>query len=124
VVGGDVRRPGQIGDGAGHLQDAVVGPRAQVQVGHRGLEQALRAVVQHAMLVDVLGAHARVAMDGMDALAFANRSRCTARDATTRSRIAAEGSPFSSDASCWYSIAGTSTWMSMRSSSGPEIRLR
>ena len=70
VVGGDIARARQVGDGAGDLQNAVVGPGAQVQVGHGGLEQPLRRVVQHTVLVDVLRAHVRVAVDGVRALGF------------------------------------------------------
>jgi len=43
------------------------------------------------------------------------------RVAMMRSRIDAELSPSMPERSSRYSTAGTSTWMSMRSSSGPEI---
>ncbi len=50
------------------------------------------------------------------------RCSCRARDACIRSRSAADGSPVLSAASFSYSTRGTSTKMSMRSSSGPEMR--
>ena len=46
------------------------------------------------------------------------------RAITTRLRIAAERSPSPARASASAGTAGTSIWMSMRSSSGPEILLR
>jgi len=35
----DPRRPGQIGDGARQLQDAMIGPWAEVELGHGRLQQ-------------------------------------------------------------------------------------
>ena len=43
-------------------------------------------------------------------------------DAATLSRTAADGSPSRSLLSFSYSTRGTSTWMSIRSSNGPEMR--
>ena len=53
-----------------------------------------------------------------------NRSSWSFLAAFTRSRMAAEGSPASWEDSSSYSTGGTSTWRSIRSSSGPEIRDR
>ena len=50
------------------------------------------------------------------------RRCCTARAASTLSRIRVELSPTRSSESFSYCTRGTSTWMSMRSSSGPEMR--
>ena len=57
------------------------------------------------------------------ALSF-RRLRCTARAASTRFLISREGSASAFPESSAYSSAGTSTAMSMRSSSGPETRAR
>lgn len=54
----------------------------------------------------------------------ANRLLWISRARTTRARISADGSPGAMDCSCWNGTGSISTWRSMRSSSGPEIRLR
>src|SRR5260221_496687 len=46
------------------------------------------------------------------------------RARSTRPRMSVDGSADSLLERCLYSTAGTSTWMSMRSSSGPAMRLR
>ena len=51
VITQNVFGTGEVGDGAGHLEDAVVSPRAQVQIGHRELEQ-FRRHVQDAIATD------------------------------------------------------------------------
>jgi len=55
-------------------------------------------------------------------LALANRADWRARAASTRARIAADGSPRRSSDNFWNGTRGTSTWMSIRSISGPLTR--
>jgi len=50
-----------------------------------------------------------------------NRSCWTLRAVVTRSRISSEPSPGGLEAKSAYFTAGASMWISMRSSSGPEI---
>jgi len=54
----------------------------------------------------------------------ANRAACTRRTASTRARTADEASSAAFDVNSAYSTGGASTWMSMRSRSGPETRCR
>ena len=63
VVAREVLGAGQVGNGAGDFQDAVVGAGAQVQVGHGELEQFERGLVQGAILLELAAAHAGVAGD-------------------------------------------------------------
>ena len=51
----------QVDDGAGHLEDAVVGPGAQLQLGHGHFDQVHRLGVQWAVSLDPAAAHACVA---------------------------------------------------------------
>ena len=63
VVAQDFFRAGQIGNCSRHLQNPVVGARAQIQIGHCVLEQLLRPVVQFAERFQFARAHPRVAGD-------------------------------------------------------------
>jgi hypothetical protein len=53
----------EVGDGAGDFEDAVVGAGAEVQVGHRHLEQILRLPRPAQCCLSSLRAHAGVAGD-------------------------------------------------------------
>ena len=52
---------GQVRDGAGYFQDPVVGPGAEVEIGHGVLEEFVPAVIEAAMLLELSVTHARVA---------------------------------------------------------------
>lgn len=56
----DLRRPGQVGDGARHLEHAVVGARRPVQARHGGVQQRVAGLVRAAMQVDFRGREAAV----------------------------------------------------------------
>src|ERR1700735_5190003 len=53
----------QIGNGAGHAQDAVMGPSRQTETLHRRLQKLPPRTVQHAELPQLPAAHARVETD-------------------------------------------------------------
>ena len=63
VVGGDVFGIGEVGDGAGDLEDAIVSAGAEVQLGHGHLHHAFGGFVEGAMALEELGGHAGVAAD-------------------------------------------------------------
>ena len=54
---------GEVGDGAGDFEDAVVGAGAQVEFGERHAEEAFAIGVERDEGLDVFGAHLRVAAD-------------------------------------------------------------
>ena len=89
--------PGEIGNRACDLENAVICPGAQMKL--------FRGVTKEFPTLGV-----------QFAISFLARN--------TRSRMASDDSARSSLLSSLYSTAGASTWMSIRSSSGPEIRLR
>ena len=60
MIGSDLLLGVEIGDGAGDFQDAVVGPGAEVQLGHRHLHHAFGVGVQLAVRFDLAVAHPRV----------------------------------------------------------------
>ena len=59
----DVRIAGQVGDGSGDLEDAVVGPGAESQLGHGHLEKLFSLGADGALTLDVLRAHLGVGID-------------------------------------------------------------
>ena len=63
VLGLEIRRIFQIGDGAGDFQDAVVGAGAQALLGHGAFEQAFAVGGEFAEGADVAGRHLRVAVE-------------------------------------------------------------
>ncbi len=63
VVGEDVFGGGEVGDGAGDFEDAVVGSGAEVQLGHGHLHHAFGGFIEGAMALEELGGHAGVATD-------------------------------------------------------------
>lgn len=63
VVGVDVLDAGEVGNGAGDFQDAVVGAGAQVVLGHGVLEQGGGGIVHGAVGLEFAGSHAGVAGD-------------------------------------------------------------
>ena len=121
VLRGDALAARQVGDGARQLEHAVVGARGQLELAHGRLHQGAAGIVQGAELAHLGRAHVGVAGSCAPGL-LAKRSRCTCRAFSTRAWIAAEGSPRRWLLSLSYSTRGTSMWMSMRSSSGPEMR--
>src|ERR1700687_3402654 len=63
VFGFEVRRLFEVGDSAGHLQNAVVGAGAQTLLGHGAFEQALAVRREFAEGADVSGRHLSVAVE-------------------------------------------------------------
>ncbi len=63
VFAGDVRGAGEVGDGARDLEDPVVGPRAEVHVGHGEFEKFKSRFVDGAMGLEFAAAHAGIALD-------------------------------------------------------------
>ncbi len=61
MVGGDIFAFGEVGDGAGQFQDAVVGSRREVQLLHGGLQEPLAGGVGFAEVAHFGGAHLGVA---------------------------------------------------------------
>jgi len=119
-VGGlDALRSGQAGDGSRYFQDPVVGAGAKVELFHRHAEEFEGGAVESAVFAEGLVGEPGVEGDvpavafGLDGLAW-----------STRSRMACEDSESDRSAKCLNSTAGASTWISIRSSSGPEIRPR
>src|SRR5438128_816160 len=55
-----VLRTVQVGDGAGHAQDAVVGAGAKAQAFHGSAEEGLARLIQDAELAELAAAHAAV----------------------------------------------------------------
>ena len=45
MVGGNIGGLGQISNGPGQLQDAIVSPGAELQVGHRSIQNTLRRII-------------------------------------------------------------------------------
>ena len=91
VLGGDVLHARQVGDGAGHLEDAVVAAGGETEAGHRQGEQLARrrpaAAHQRRACRPLMRALTRTPVP-------AKRSSLPARAATTtRSRIADDDSP-------------------------------
>ena len=97
---------------------------------HGRAEELAAGLVHRAVVAHLGGSHP--GRQGVSALVvrpapwpsftLANRADCRAHAASTRARIAADGSPRRSSLSFWKGTRGTSTWMSIRSSSGPESR--
>lgn len=72
---GDMRRldllgAGEIGNGAGQLEDAVVGAGAEMQLAHGCLEQILAGSVKLAVLAHLVGVHLRIGQRGCTLKAF------------------------------------------------------
>jgi len=63
-------RPGEIGDGTGDFQDAVVSAGAEIEFAERHAQQAFAFGVERDKGLDVLRAHLRVAAD----LAFGRKA--------------------------------------------------
>ena len=59
---------GEVGDGAGDLDDALVGTGGEVEVGHGALQHLIARSVQLGILVQEGGVHLRVAVDALDTL--------------------------------------------------------
>ncbi|MBN1316673.1 MAG: hypothetical protein JXA42_14440 [Anaerolineales bacterium] len=97
-------------------------PGRNRQLLHGRPHQLLPCLVQPAELVDISRARTCAgAVPWCRGCRPGWRSRWRWRAASTRARIAAEGSSLRSSASLSYSTRGTSMWMSMRFSSGPSV---
>jgi hypothetical protein len=114
----DVLRRGQVGDGASELEHAVVGARREVQLAQAACIRRWPASSSWQC--------SRTSAAPTSALVRRcvplKRLVCMARAAATRSRTAWDGSPCRVPDSFSQLARGTSTWMSVRSSSGPEMR--
>ena len=55
----------EVGDGAGHLEDAVIGAGAQSQAAHCFAKKAFPGVIEFAVLLDVLGPHEGAGIDAV-----------------------------------------------------------
>ena len=60
----DVVGVGEVGDGAGKLEDAVVGAGADGELGHGGAHDGLGGAFEGAQAAHVAGAHVGVAGEG------------------------------------------------------------
>ncbi len=121
VVGEDVFGFGEVGDGAGDFEDAVVGPGAEVELGHGHFHHAFGGFIEGAMALEELGGHTGVAAN------LAVFGEAFALDgARFHHPLADGGAGFAGGLAGDVLIldGGTSTWMSMRSSNGPEMRSR
>jgi hypothetical protein len=110
--------PRQIGDGAGQLEDTVIGAGGELELAHRGLHQVFAGLVQGAELAHIRWAHICVASDPV--LPLKSRPLTLAR----RFHPVADGCARIAhpvEESFSYSTRGTSMWISIRSSSGPEM---
>ncbi len=122
VIDLDVRFAFKIGDGAGDFQDAGVGPGGQTQFVDGVFKEIAGGFVDPAVAFNVPVDHLGVAIYFCSFKTFRlDTSGCghTLADAL-------EGSVAVPPIKSLCGTAGTSTWMSMRSKSGPEIleRLR
>ena len=117
VGGGDAVRLGEVGDRAGDAEDSVVGPGGEAQFLHRLLEQVALRAFEGAVFAELPPAEQRVAAAGPPAEPLS----LSGPGGFDPARIVAEGSPGAASRSSSIESAGASTWMSMRSSSGPEI---
>jgi hypothetical protein len=117
VFGRDCVRRVEVCDGARDFQNAVVRAGGKPEARDCSFEQLFAFGVDRAVLADESGRHLSVRVDAF----FAREAFGLAGARITRWRIAAEPSMTASPRSSLYFTAGTSMWMSMRSSSGPEI---
>ena len=127
----------EIGERPGDLEDAVVGTRRQTQPFHGLAEEPPPTGVEPHDLVDERGGNVGVGaeMSGpergetrslLDELSRhgAERAAGTARARATRAPTSREPSRGAGRRRSAAETAGTSMRMSMRSSSGPEMRAR
>ncbi len=63
MFGLDVGGIGQIGDGTGYLQDAVMGTGTEAEAGHCKFHEVLTGSIQCRMFSYLPGGHACIAMD-------------------------------------------------------------
>ena len=64
----DALAAGEVGDGAGDLDDALVGTGGEVEVGHGALKHLVAGSIQLSVLVQEGGIHLGVAVDALDTL--------------------------------------------------------
>jgi hypothetical protein len=112
----DIVAGAEIGDGAGHFEDAMEGAGGEGELADSDFEQAPGLVVEADL--DDVSALTWTAV----APAAAKRADWRARAASTRTRTLSDDSPRAPVASFWKSTRGTSMKRSIRSSSGPEMR--
>jgi hypothetical protein len=131
-------RVGEIGNGAGDLENTIIRPGAEVQLGHGHLHHAFGGFVELAVALDLLRGHPGIAAgfgaaaaergiavgDAGTGVVLVKRWGWTSRAASMRVRMDSEDSPGMLLEMSRYWTAGTSTWMSMRSRRGPEMRSR
>ena len=115
VVLADLLAAVHVGDRPRDAADLVVRPRAQAQLVHRLLHQQQAQSRQIAELLELLGCPC-------GRWWCRRRSACAGRPARGRPARASCALlvPGCLPVSSRYGTAGTSTWMSMRSSSGPR----
>ena len=131
---GDVRgldpvRSCQVGDGTSQLQHAMIRPRAQVHLPHGCAEELAAGLVHRAVIAHLGRAHVGVGgqpgaltvLDVGKPRSLPRSRRLDPRPDRGR-RLAATLVVDVIDESFWNGTRGTSTWMSMRSSSGLERR--
>src|SRR5262249_12419760 len=70
VLGLDLRARVQVGDGARHAQDSIVGPGGEAEVFHGALQKALGITFQRAKAPQLSRAHAAVERRGAGAKAL------------------------------------------------------
>ncbi len=63
MFGADIRAAGEVGHGAAHLEDAVVGAGAEAEAVHGLFEEGLAGGIDAADLAQLLAAHLGVAVD-------------------------------------------------------------
>src|SRR5213594_4417987 len=117
----EVGRPLEVGEGAGDLENPVIRPRGQGEPRDRRAQQGVGAVRHAAEDADVPRRHVGVGVDARPAREPLPLHRPRPVHPLPHG-LTGLAAPWS--ASARYFTAGTSRWMSMRSSSGPETRAR
>ena len=105
--GADRVLAGEIRDGARELEHAVIGAGRQVEPRDGLLEKRLGGILGGAIFFQLARAELAV--------------RLALAGGLPRSRTGSEPSPWLAEVNSSSRSAGTSIWMSMRSSKGPEI---
>ena len=116
---GDRFAAGEVGDGAGDAQDAVVGASREAEGVHRVLQRGVAGRVELAMVADLPRSHAAVQLARARYQTASTESRGPGPPAraSTALLVPSAGLERSSNGT-----GGTSMCRSMRSSSGPQMR--
>ena len=64
MVAGDVFGTGEVGDGAGNFEDAIVGAGAEVEISHGKFEEFDGGITEGAIGLQLARTHAGIARDG------------------------------------------------------------